>query len=232
MNKSALFACALALGLSAPAFAYQSRTAFESPHFAIYEVILDAADTMEDPNLETKITVEFLAKTKEEGRYQTTTAIFPFGSKGLTGTINEPMLGSLTIAAYGGEERYSFDETAKYAAFAGLALNMDMLKDFVDQKVLNNLIPELSRLPLLIKDIELERVGLDYNQTLIVDARNKAVIMDLSVIDSMFYSKEQMNTALTKGCKVDALVIIDRMLHGIPLFIHGRSSINYINCPQ
>ena len=68
--------------LASGAYAYQNRTAFESEHFALYEVILDDHEV---PDAEFWYTLckDFTAQNDTEKRYQSTVAVFPKDSQGL-----------------------------------------------------------------------------------------------------------------------------------------------------
>ncbi len=209
--------------------AFQSRAAFETEHFAIYEVILEDYEQT-SPEFWNRLIAEFTAENDLKNHYQSSVVVFPKGSAGFGGKINEPMLGSITIASYAeGPGQAVYNDNEKYATFAGLNLNFKMLTNFVDNKLLNNLLNELPNLPLVVRDLPVTLKSTDYQNSLFITSANKAVILDLKVIDSVFYSKAQM-AAVTEQCTVDALIIVDRMLPGIPLFISGHGALNNISC--
>ena len=211
--------------------AYESRTAYETEHFAIYEVILEEHESW-DAELALTLSHDFKGQSALERRYQTTTAIFPHGSKGLRGTVGEKMLGTLTYAAYGQKNgEIAFDRTANTASKAGLYLSFDMLTAFVDNKALNNLIPELAALPLVVKGIPVTLSGHDYAKARYVTAATKALLLDTRVIDSAYYPLERLD-GLNEKCTVDLLFIIDRLIPGIPLFISAHGTLNGIDCAE
>ena len=71
--------------------AYTLTEKVATKHFALYEVILGKGEVY-DSSLKNIIANDVARK----GKYQATAAIFDTGSKGLSGTIAEPMLGVIT----------------------------------------------------------------------------------------------------------------------------------------
>ncbi len=217
--------------LASGAYAYQNRTAFESEHFALYEVILDDHEV---PDAEFWYTLckDFTAQNDTEKRYQSTVAVFPKDSQGLKGKINEKMLGTVTVASYGeGTGKAVFNDKENFATYAGLNLTFDILTNWVDQKALNSLLSELPRLPIILKNVPVTLRGTDYQRAFYITAANKAVLLDFKAIDSVFYKASDIR-AINNKCTVDLMMIIDRMLPGIPLFISAHGAVNRINCPQ
>ena len=153
------------------------------------------------------------------------------GTLNLVGAVlNSGLRGG--YAAYGQKNgEIAFDRTANTASKAGLYLSFDMLTAFVDNKALNNLIPELAALPLVVKGIPVTLSGHDYAKARYVTAATKALLLDTRVIDSAYYPLERLD-GLNEKCTVDLLFIIDRLIPGIPLFISAHGTLNGIDCAE
>ena len=227
LKKLGLFS--LAICISTLAFAYETSTVFKTDHFAINQIILDEHEKL-DSELEYLITRDIQTKNRLDKNYQSTTAIFPAGSKGLTGTINTQVLGILTVANYDNkEDLISFYTKPDYTTKVGLYISHDLLTQIVDNKVLNKLIPELAKLPLVITDIPVSIFSVDYNYKNHITSKTKAVLFDINIVDSIYYKAQDM-AKLNDKCKVDVLAFIDRYIQGIPLFIAAHGALNKIEC--
>ncbi len=209
--------------------AYQFSTPYQSEHFALHQIILDEHETF-DEELRYEITRQVQTQNRISKHYQSSAAVFPYGSVGLASTISEKMLGVLSISNYGtGSDQIVFNSSASSASQAGLYISFTMLRDFIDNKVLNPLLGELLRLPLIITDIPVSAVGYDQAGNFYATARNKAVILDLRLADSVYYSKQELRT-LSPDCSLDALIFTERVMRDLPLFISARAAANHINC--
>ncbi len=224
----ALFAlCALCSSASA----YELTTPYQSGHFALNQVVLEPHETFDD-SLRYEITREVQTRNRLHKLYQSSTAVFPADSLGLKGPIGQQMLGVLSIANYSsGQDQIVFNTNAHSATYAGLYFSFAQLKDFIDKKALNSLIPEIMRLPLVITDIPVARSGFDSRGSFYLTARNLALILDLHVEDSVYYTKAQLHAIQGNGkCRIDALVFPERIVPDLPLFISARAAVNYMHC--
>lgn len=219
----------LALCVSSFAFGYETSTVFKTEHFAINQIVLDEHERL-DSELEYLITRDIQTKNHLDKNYQSTTAIFPSGSKGLTGKINTKVLGILTVANYDNkEDLISFYTKPDYTTKVGLYMSHDLLTQIVDNKLLNKLIPELSKLPLVITDVPVSVFSVDYNYKNFITSKTKAVLLDINIVDSVYYKAQDM-AKLNDKCKVDVLAFIDRYVQGIPLFLGAHGALNRIEC--
>lgn len=233
--KALVATTSLCLGMLAfthSAQAYEVKTAFKSEHFAVNQVILDENESLDGPT-QSAIIGDIQTQNRLDKLSQSSTVVFPAGSKGLTGKINTPILGVLTIANFEtGKDRIFFNKKLKYSTDAGVYISYDQLLEMINQKTLNNLIPELKKFPVVFTNIPVQATGYDpTTKSFFITSLSDGVIIDLRVDDSVYYPKEQLYK-IRKGCKVNALAFIDRLFDNIPLFISGRSAINYIDCSK
>ncbi len=231
-----LVAAGALIGLStfsSYAQAYSLKTVFKTDHFAVNQVILDQGETF-DAATKSSITGDVQTKNRVEKVSQSSTVIFPEGSTGLTGKIKTPILGVLTIANFDtGKDRIYLNTKLKYSTDAGIYISYKQLKDMINQKALQEYLPELRKIPVVFTEVPVSAVGVDPTMNgLHIVSTSDAYIMDLRIDDSVFYDKATRAT-LRKGCTVNVLTFIDRMLSdNIPLYIAGRAALNYMDCSR
>ncbi len=271
---TALLSCAF---LCTQAHAYTLQTVFKTDHFAVNQVVLDEFEEL-DGELEYLIIRDVQTKHRIEKKYQSTTVVFPFGSDGLTGKINTPVNGILTVANYGsGEDKIVFNKkksTSSYAglyvsydflvqmvdnralnslipeilkmplvinkivfnkkkstsSYAGLYVSYDFLVQMVDNRALNSLIPEILKMPLVITDIPVSLFSVDFRNNKMITSKSKAVILDINIMDSVYYKAKEM-AKLKDKCKVTVLSFTDRALPDVPLYIASHGALNNMTCP-
>lgn len=231
-----LVAASALIGLTAfstTAQAYHLKTVFKTEHFAVNQVVLDAGEELDAPT-RSAITGDVQAKNRLEKLSQSSTVIFPEGSAGLTGKINTPILGVLTIANFDtGKDRIYFNNKVKYSTDAGVYVSFKQLLEMLNQNALRGYVPELKKLPVIFTDVQVTHVGVDPTiNGFFVTSANEAFIMDLRIDDSVFYDKATRNT-IRPGCTINVLTFIDRMIdNNFPLFISGRAALNYMDCSK
>lgn len=210
--------------------AYETSTIFQSEHYAINQVILDKHEEFGGP-IQSSITGDIQTFNRLKNLYQSTTVIFPSGSVGFTGKLNTPALGVLTISNYGsGKDRIYMNRNAKYTTFGGIYISYKQLIEMINHRVLNSLIKEFKKLPIIISDVPVSATGFDpTTSSFFVTSASDAVILDVRIDDSVFYPKEEYQK-LHQNCKVDLMFFIDRIVTNIPLFMGGRAAINSIKC--
>lgn len=212
--------------------AYELTTVFKTEHYAVNQVILGHNETLDGPT-ESSITGDVQTQNRLDKLYQSTTVVFPTGSPGYTGKINTPVVGILSISNYGsGKDRISFNRNAQTASEGGLYISYEQLREMINQRVLNSLIGEFKRLPVVFTDVPITATGFDptsNGRSFYITSVSDAAIIDLRIDDSVYYSMEEIHK-LHKNCKVNVLTFADRMVPNIPLFISGRAAINAINC--
>lgn len=220
---------ALTCSLSA-AHAYQLTTPFSSEHYAINQVILDNGEKFDDQLAQMIINDE--AVNLSDGKFQTTTAIFPQQSKGMAGSINEKLLAIISVTNYGSKNNNVIvNDDARYATEIGIHFTLKQLTNMVDNRVIGKLLNELDKFPIIITDFEVMKKSVDLRKNLFYSFKNKAVIIDFNAIDSMFYDKKAMNS-VKKGCKLAIMGMPDRLLSEgePPLFMAMHGAVNDINC--
>lgn len=234
----AVAACGLFAFMCAPAQAYKIQTVFKTEHFAINQVLLNEEETLDAPT-QSAITGDIQAQNRLNRLYQSTTVIFPAGSPGYTGKINTPVEAILSISNYGsGKDRIVFNRNVRYACDGGIYLSFEQIVEMINQRVLNNLLTELKKVPVILTNMPVSNQGLDpttgaYYMTAIDDG----LIIDMRVDDSVYYGREAFYPnggafPLNDSCKVDVLLFIDRMSDNLPVFMSGRAAINRIVCPR
>lgn len=232
IKKATIFATALAALLSTNAFAYKLETVFASSKFAVNQVILEEDEKLE--TLQNTITKDSQNLLKKKGYYQTSTAIFPTGSMGFRGKINQQMLAVLTISNYGTEQdSIVFNKNANTASEGGLYISFDQLKLFVDNKVLNPLISELQtgKLPIVMTNVPVSAVGMDIKGNFYISATNVAQVVDAMIVDSAYYPMKEIYK-IRPGCTVSFLGFVDRLVNAVPAFLSMHASINNIDCSK
>ncbi|MGN1281121.1 MAG: hypothetical protein ACI4UM_04380 [Succinivibrio sp.] len=217
------FACA---AFVCTANAYTIKEKFGTEHFALYEVILGKGEVY-DNNLKQIIASDSASRNK----FQTSTAVFEFGSVGLNGTIKEPMLGIITTENYslGPKATFSYDDNAKNATFAGIYLTFEQLSKIADNRNVNALVLELVKLPLLLSNVPVSMVSKNYRGDLYYTVDSKAVVIDFAPIDSIFYKKDKLEN-LKANCRINMLLIADRSISHVPFFISAHGAVNDISC--
>ncbi|MCK0525975.1 hypothetical protein [Anaerobiospirillum sp. NML120449] len=233
--KSLLTAGTLCLGMlagSQAAQAYEIKTVFKSEHYAVNQAVLGEGENLDGPT-QSAITGEIQTQNRLDKLYQSTTVIFPAGSPGYTGKINTPILGVLTIANFNtGKDRIYFNNKARFSSEGGLYISYKQLMDMLNQKTLNELIGELRKLPVVLTNIPVSSTGFDpTTSSFFITSMNKGMLLDMRIDDSVFYDKKTIRTA-RKGCTVNVLLFIDRMIDEIPYFISGRAALNNLDCSR
>lgn len=222
------FAASLLLGvcLSFTAHAYTLTEKVTTNHFGLYEVILGKGEVY-DTSLKNIIASDVSRK----GKYQATAAVFDNGSKGLSGTIAEPMLGVITAENYAQNtsSNITFDDNAKHATYAGIYLTFEQFSSIADNKNLSKLISELVSFPLVVSQVPVEMVSKNYRGELFYTTDCRALIFDFAPIDSVYYTRAQMEK-VKRNCKVNLLAIPDRTVNRLPFFISAHGAVNDILC--
>lgn len=233
--KSLLTVSTLCVGLlsfTQAAQAYEIKTVFKSDHFALNQAVLEEGETLDGPT-QSGITGEIQTQNRLNKLYQSTTVVFPAGSSGMTGKINTPILGVLTIANYNtGKDRIFFNKKAHFSSEGGIYISFQQLQDMLNQKSLNELISEFKKLPIIFTNIPVTNTGFDpTTNSFFVTSISDGAIIDMRIDDSVFYSKQDIRS-IRKGCTVSMLSFIDRMAENIPYFISGRAALNSMDCSK
>ena len=233
--KSLLAASTLCVGLlscTQAAQAYEIKTVFKSDHYAVNQAVLEEGETLDGPT-QSGITGEIQTQNRLNKLYQSTTVVFPAGSPGMTGKINTPILGVLTIANYNtGKDRIFFNKKAHFSSEGGLYISYQQLQDMLNQKSLNDLIGEFKKLPIVFTNIPVSATGFDpTTNSFFVTSVSDGAIIDMRIDDSVFYSKQDIRS-IRKGCTISMLSFIDRMIENIPYFISGRAALNSMDCSK
>ena len=233
MKKLAALLSAAALIFCSSAWSYQITAPYKSAHFALYQVVLDAHERFDD-SLRFEITRELQTQNRLNKSYQSSAMIFPYGSQGLKGTIGTEALGLISISNYAtGNDQIVFNPNAKSASYAGLYFSFDLLTQFADNKMLNPLMQELLSLPLAVTDIPVSAAGFDSKGNFYVTARHGAILLDLRLDDSVYYTRQDIYSLKgRKNCTIDALIFTERAAADLPLFISARAAVNNISCPD
>ena len=230
--RSLAYGGCIGLGLlSLSAQAYETKTVFQTEHFAINQVILGEHEPFDGP-IQSSITGDIQALNRLNKLYQSTTVIFPAGSQGYTGKINTPIEGVLTISNYdSGKDRIFLNRNAKFMTQGGLYIDYTQLVEMINQRYLNKLIGEFKSIPLVLTNVPVSATGFDPTMKgFYVTSVSDATIIDTRIDDSVFYPKDDYYK-LHKNCKVeDLLLFTDRIVPNIPLFISGRSALNRMEC--
>ncbi|MBQ4245568.1 MAG: hypothetical protein II733_00250, partial [Succinivibrio sp.] len=154
--------------------AYQLNPKFETTHYGVYEVILDSVEKYDD-SLRNIIARDLAVKKK----FQSTAAVFKAGSKGLSGTINEPVLGIITTENYDGSDKINaaYNNHANNASSAGIYVTAKQLSKIADNRSVNPLLSELIQMPLLITDMDITLKSRNYRNQVFYTHASKALII-------------------------------------------------------
>lgn len=231
MRLSVKIMCLLpALLFGAASQAYSFKTFFNTDHYAVHEVILNDTEIL-DNALKDKLIAE-VKKHSRGTKYQTVTGIFPQGSKGLGGTVNQKLAGLLTITNYGStSDKVYFYDRNLYAASIGITVNPDLLMQMVNNRVINPLLEELGQLPVIFADMPLELNSKDYRGTRFYTFKDRGYVVDAAIIDSIFYSEKE-RAAVKPGCRITFMAMPDRVTADFPLHMAVHGAVNAINCPD
>ncbi len=207
--------------------AYQLNPKFETTHYGVYEVILDSVEKYDD-SLRNIIARDLAVKKK----FQSTAAVFKAGSKGLSGTINEPVLGIITTENYDGSDKINaaYNNHANNASSAGIYVTAKQLSKIADNRSINPLMSELIQMPLLITDMDITLKSRNYRNQVFYTHASKALIIDFEAMDSVYYKKEEYRDKISDKCKVNVLAIVDRALDHVPYFVSAHGAVNNIDC--
>lgn len=230
IKKASIIASALVAFFATNAFAYKLDTVFASSKFAVHQVILDENEDLN--TLKNTITRDSQNLRRQKGYYQTSTAIFPNGSMGFRGKINQKMLAVLTVSNYGTEQdTVVFNDKVQTASEGGLYISFEQLKLFVDNKILNPLIDELQsgKLPIVMTSVPISTVGMDIKGNFYLTASNNAQIVDAMIVDSVYYPMKEIYK-IRPNCTVSFLGFVDRLVNNVPAFLSMHASINTIDC--
>lgn len=226
-TKKFMLLCTLALS-SCNVMAYSFTQFFNTPHYSVNEVILDEGEIL---NEATEKNIVNEVRTKAAGsKFQTVTAVFPFGSQGLKGPINQELKGLLTVTNYGQkEDSINFDKKDLHATNVGIFMNGPLLTQLVNNRVISSLIDELSKVPVIFADMELEQNSVDFRGTRFYTFKDRAYVIDAAIIDSLFYSTPQ-RAAAKSGCRITFMAMPDRVSADAPLFMSVHGAVNSISC--
>jgi len=210
------------------ALAYNIKTKFETKHYAVFQVILGRSEVY-GTNLKKIIAKDVAGR----GKFQTTTAIYPDGSKGLDGTISEKVIGIITTENYDRKPQVTvnFNDRAKNSAYVGIYMNFKQLSKIADNRSLSTLASELAQVPLVLEDVPISVVSSDFSGKTIYTASSGAMILDFMVVDSLYYDKKKL-AAATDKCRVNLLVITDRFTDFSPFFMGGHGAVNDLMCDK
>ncbi len=220
---AALAAAVFAQGAQAHVFTQK----FNTMHYSVNEVILGSGEVL-DQQRQSQIVQEVQAKARGL-KYQTVTAVFPPGAAGLAGNVSQPLAGLLSITNYGGGDKVEWRTQNVYATNIGITLNTELLRQFVDNRMLTPLLGELRQMPLILAELPLELNTRDFRGTRFYTFKDRSFVIDAAVIDSLFYDAQQ-RTQATPGCKISMMVMPDRVSTDAPLFIGAHGTVNSITC--
>jgi len=214
--------------LAGNANAYGIKAKFETQHYAVFEVILGRGEVYGQA-LKQIIAKDIASRAK----FQSTAAVFPVGSKGMSGTINEKLLGIISTENYDGKTSVTvnFDDRSKLSSYVGIYMNFNRLAKIADNRTLNTLIPELAKVPLVIEKVQVETVAKDYKGDLFYVASKGSLIIDFKVVDSMYYTRKKLEEVNDK-CYVNILAITDRFTRDSPFLLAGHGAVNDIVCDK
>lgn len=226
---SALLLCA-ALGQLAQAYTF--NPVFSGRKFAINEVILDAGEDLDD-HLARQIAGEIRGDNKTRGLFQSTTAVFPSGAPGLKSgiKINAKILGVFDVRTYSDSDIKASFYSRQFATEVGIYLNFSSLRTIIDNKSTFFLLEDLraANLPVIILEMPVAMKGYDIKNSFFITGRSPAVLIDLMVLDSVYYSRDDY-LAVGDNCRVNFMGIIDRMQEDVPVFLNMHGAINKIIC--
>lgn len=222
----ACLACAQA------AHAYTFKPVFSGQKYAINEVVLDHNEQLDDM-LKNKIMNEIKADNKGRDIWQSTTAVFTAGGSLKASRNNTQIVGVFDVRTYGETDNQAQFYNYQYATWIGIYITFESLGTIADNKTTFFLLEDLRRanLPLIIIDMPASKTGYDIKNNFFITGRNSAVIMDVMVLDSLYYRPEDYRK-VKDNCKITMLTIMDRMQDDIPVFLSGHGSINKITCAE
>ncbi|MBQ9275457.1 MAG: hypothetical protein IJ228_11640 [Succinivibrio sp.] len=235
MRKIILSAVLALTGLALQnAAAYEFTTRFKTQHYAVNEVILGPNDNYS--SLLKNIILRDVQNHFPTGdKFQTTTAIFPYGSKGMAGTIREPTQAVLTTYNYSTDPEaagHTFMDNVKYATDVGIYMSQRQLNTIVDNRVINDLFHELAEVPLILQDFTVDLNTVDHEGVRHLTMQQGGYIIDVAIIDSMYYTPEQM-AAIKPKCKVTVLAVTDRALTAdMPYYLAMHGALNRHKCDR
>lgn len=216
-----------------PALAYEFHTTFESDHYAVYEVILSEGD-MKKEEIGSILSNDIKGISAQGGKYQTTAAIFPPGSKGLkSASIKEPLEGVVTYVNYTEDPAnaaVSYNPEAKYASKVGIYMSSDMLRSLADNMSANKVLQELRHVPLIFTGMKVSISSEDYSKARYLTVKNRAFTIDFKLIDSAFYNPAEFKKIKPK-CTVELMGFADRVHYEYPLFMGMHGVLNDYSCP-
>lgn len=230
MRLPALVVAACVLGsLSLSAQGHVFTQKFNSMHYSVNEVILGPGETL-DAARKSRIEEEEAAHARGL-KYQTVTAVFPAGARGLAGTINQPLEGLLTVMNYGGKKpEVSWRTENVSATDVGIPLNRDLLRTLVDNRIISKVLTEFAGMPVIFSNLELELNRVDFRGTRYYTFKDRSYVIDTAIIDSLYYTRDQ-RSRVVPGCKVSVMAMVDHVLPDAPLFVTARGAVNTISCP-
>jgi hypothetical protein len=222
------FIAAATFAQSADAHIFQQK--FNTMHYSVNEVILGSGEVL-DTQKQNKIVEEVQAKARGL-KYQTVTAVFPPGAAGLAGKVGQPLAGLLTITNYGSGKGKKIEWRTQnvFATNIGIVLNTDLLRQFVDNRVIAPLLSELRGMPLILSDLTLETNTRDFRGFRFYTFKDRSFVIDTAVVDSLFYNVQQ-RAQVKPGCKITMMVMADNVSTDTPLFIRAHGTVNSISCP-
>ena len=230
---TAALAVSAALAAGTPAPAYEFHTSFASDHYAVFEVILSEGD-MQKEDMSTVLSNDIKGISIQSGKYQTTTAIFPPGSKGLQSpTLQEPLEGVITYVNYSENPDNAsivYNDKVKYTSNVGIYMSSEMLRSISDNMSANKILRELRQVPLVLTGMKVSISAEDYSKTRYLTIKNKAFIIDFKLIDSVYYPKEEFQN-IKPNCVVELMGFADRLHYEFPLFMGMHGVLNSYTCP-
>ncbi len=208
--------------------AYVIKTKFETKNYAVYEVTLGKGEYYG-----TALKKIIAKDVASRGKFQTTTAVYPMNSKGMSGNIKEELNGIITTENYSrsADVTVNFNDLAKYSSYVGIYLSFKQFKKIADNRTVNSLAAELAQMPLILEDVPVDISGKDFKGKLYYTTASGALIIDFQVIDSIFYDKKKLESVDSK-CKVNILAIADRYTDSTPFFIAAHGAVNDIMCEK
>lgn len=228
MKALSVFAAALALIYTASSNAYVLTEKFVTEHYGVYEAILGKTEIYND-NLEQIMIKDMTARKK----FQTTTIVFNYSSKGLSSTIKEPAVSVITTEQYNNTipATVNISKDNRYATYSGIFVTQKQLSEMANNKTMQPYFLELSKVPLVLSDLEVQSVSRNFENKLFITNDIKGAVFDIQLIDSIFYTKEKMNE-LKPNCKINVLFITDRATDNYPFMFAGHGALNDMKCTK
>ena len=100
-----------------------------------------------------------------------------------------------------------------------------------NNKTMQPYLLELSKVPLVLSDLEVQSVSRNFENKLFITNDIKGAVFDIQLIDSIFYTKEKMND-LNSNCKINVLFITDRATDNYPFIFAGHGALNDMKCTK